>query len=64
MNAQTDMACRAVIVARSALGSFPNAITAPRKTPNTPVVEFPALNRVVQAPKMLLLTAPLGAAKP
>ena len=64
MNAQTDMACRVVIVAKSELGSFPNAIMAPRKTPNTPVVEFPALNRVVHAPKVLLLTTPLGAIKP
>ena len=51
-------------MAKSPLGRPPNASIAPRKTPNTPVVEFPALNRVILGPKVLLLTALHGAARP
>ena len=64
MKAQTDVPCRTVIVAKSPLGKPPNASMAPRKTPNIPVVEFPALNRVLHDLNVLLFTTPLGAARP
>ena len=45
MNVITEIECRAVIVAKSPLGSPLDASIEPSNTPNTPETEFPARNR-------------------
>ena len=58
MKAQTEMACKAVIEASFPSGRPPSASIEPRRTPSTPVVEFPALKRTHHEPITPLLPTP------